>query len=427
MSTDKLSIGIAGAGIAGLTAGILLQEAGHTVQIFESRSKPGGRIQSLMVNGYLIEAGPEFVHGNSKETMRLLKKYQIPFEPANGKMYHAGDEGLTETHDVVAGWDKLLDKMKLLERDIPFAEFLIKNFPGNHFHELRKSAIRFAEGFDLADIQLAGTRGLAREWAVEESGQYRIHGGYGTLIRSMEKEFNSLGGKILFQHVMETVVWHSDEIRVNVCGDHSFIMDKLVISLPISMLNQSAPVREQLLFYPSLDIQQRAFVQIGFGTVIKIVMIWESVFWNILVPGAQFIFSDCFIPTWWTPYPQDLPLLTGWLGGPAAARLSNEPDEFFLEKALESLSSIFSVPVHELKNRLEEFRIFNWENEPWSRGAYSYPRVESEQAKTVCRKSVDGRIYFAGEAFYEGPCPGTVEAAVISGLDAARLLLTELK
>jgi hypothetical protein len=45
-------------------------------------------------------------------------------------------------------------------------------------------------------------------------------------------------------------------------------------------------------------------------------MIWDRAFWKNRIPDVQFIFSDCFIPTWWTQYPIDLPMLTGWLGGP---------------------------------------------------------------------------------------------------------------
>ena len=70
-----------------------------------------------------------------------------------------------------------------------------------------------------------------------------------------------------------------------------------------------------------------------------------------------------------------------------------------------------------------DFRIFKWGNEPWSRGAYSYSLAGSGKAKAICREPIQNRIYFAGEGYYEGPYPGTVEAAVISGLDTARQLL----
>jgi len=199
----------------------------------------------------------------------------------------------------------------------------------------------------------------------------------------------------------------------------------LIISLPLSLLNQITPRSESVVFHPSIDEKQKAFSQIGYGTVIKIVMIWHSPFWKTMVPDAQFIVSDNFIPTWWIQYPHNIPVLTGWLGGPRAEQLSDKPDSFFLEKAFESLSSLFSVSTEKIKHELKDVRIFNWKNNPWSRGAYSYSLVGSGPAKAICRKSIQNRIYFAGEAYYDGPFPGTVEAAVVSGLETARQLLSQ--
>ena len=66
MSTAKINIGIAGGGIAGLVAGLELQSAGHTVSIFEARSRTGGRIHSIELAGMVVETGPEFIHGHGK-------------------------------------------------------------------------------------------------------------------------------------------------------------------------------------------------------------------------------------------------------------------------------------------------------------------------------------------------------------------------
>ena len=89
MTENNLNIGIAGAGIAGLTAGLELQRAGNSVSIFEARSRTGGRIYSFDLAGTVVEAGPEFIHGYCKETIGLLRKYKIPYESVKGKMYAA--------------------------------------------------------------------------------------------------------------------------------------------------------------------------------------------------------------------------------------------------------------------------------------------------------------------------------------------------
>jgi monoamine oxidase len=426
MSKSKLNIGIAGAGISGLVAGIELLHAGHQVSIFESSNRTGGRIETIEVGGIRIETGPEFIHGHLKETMRLLKKYHIRFEPIHGKMYRVSDGKIVENFEMADGWDLLLNKMKSIDEDMSLNQFLEKYFPGNKFGELKKTAVRFAEGFDLADTKKASTKALIEEWEHEESGQFHIPSGYGALIHSSENEFTNLGGKIFLNHRVKRIDWESDLISISVNEHAKFHLDKLLVTLPLSLLKQTTPPDESIIFHPSIDEKQKAFRQIGFGTVVKIVMTWHTPFWEKIIPDAQFIITDEFIPTWWIRYPQNIPVLTGWLGGPRAEQYSDKQDSFFLEKALGILSSLFSVSIEKIKQELKDVRIFNWKNNPWSRGAYSYSQVGSGPAKAICRKSIQNRIYLAGEAYYDGPFPGTVESAVVSGLETAKQLLKEL-
>ncbi len=425
MPKFKFNIGIAGAGISGLVAGIELLRSGHQVSIFEASQRTGGRIETIDVGGIWIETGPEFIHGHLKETLRLLKKYHINFKPIHGKMYRVSDGKISENYELADGWDQLLSKMKSIKEDLPLNQFLEKYFPGNEFEELKKAAVRFAEGFDLADTKWASTKALIAEWEHEESGQYHIPSGYGALIHAAENEFINLGGKIFLNHRVDRVDWESEVINIWVNDHNVFHLDKLIVTIPISLLNRTAPPSESILFNPPIDEKQKAFGQIGFGTVIKIVMIWRSPFWEKIIPDAQFIISDEFIPTWWIQYPQNIPVLTGWLGGPRAEQYSDKPDSFFHEKALEILSSLFSVSMEKIKQELKDVRIFNWKNNPWSRGAYSYSLVGSGPAKAICRESIQNRIYFTGEAYYDGPFPGTVESAVVSGLETSKLLLKE--
>jgi monoamine oxidase len=419
--TKKTSehIGIIGAGIAGLVSGLELQRAGHDVSVFEARSCAGGRIRSLQWMGMIVETGPEFIHGRLKETLALLKKYNIRYEAIDGKMYDARNGALHETREMAKGWNLLIKKMKSLKKDLAFSEFLNEYFPGPQYKELRTSAIRYAEGFDLADPETASTRALVNEWEQEDLEQYRIPSGYGTLVSALEKDFLQQGGKIFFDQPIENVDWSGDMIQLYTKGA-AVPVEKLIVTLPLPLLNETAPVSECLSFFPELEEKKYACAKIGFGTVVKIVMIWNQAFWNAQAPDAQFIFSDHFIPTWWTQHPRNLPMLTGWLGGPAAERFAEEPESFFRERAIKSLSSIFSLSEEEIKNGLKGCKIFNWKKEPWSRGAYSYALVGSGDAQAICRLPVQNRIYFAGEAYYEGAYPGTVEAAIVNALATAK-------
>lgn len=50
---------IAGAGISGLALAWALRRQGVSVRIFESEARPGGKLRSDRIDGYLVEAGPQ--------------------------------------------------------------------------------------------------------------------------------------------------------------------------------------------------------------------------------------------------------------------------------------------------------------------------------------------------------------------------------
>ena len=69
-------------------------------------------------------------------------------------------------------------------------------------------------------------------------------------------------------------------------------------------------------FDPVINEYKRAALQIGWGSVTKILLQFKEAFWNEEEKNIGFLFSGEIIPTWWTQLPNKYPLLTGWLGGP---------------------------------------------------------------------------------------------------------------
>src|SRR5882757_622643 len=162
MADINFSVIVIGAGAAGLLAARELSAAGFSVLVLEAANAPGGRILTLEGNGFSgpVEAGAEFVHGDLPLTLQLLKEGGISYRPVRGKMMQV-QKGEWGRQNMFAGqWSALMQKMQALEeqgQDLPVADFLVREFPGEKYAGLRVSVQRFAEGYGLADVHTAST------------------------------------------------------------------------------------------------------------------------------------------------------------------------------------------------------------------------------------------------------------------------------
>ena len=115
-------------------------------------------------------------------------------------------------------------------------------------------------------------------------------------------------------------------------------------------------------------------------------------------------------------------MLTGWAGGPAAEAVLRLPPPRRLERALETLGSLFEIRAAKLERLLLGCHAHDWSADPYSRGAYSYVAVGGANAPRALARPVADTLYFAGEAT-EPDENGTVPGAITSGRRAARLAL----
>jgi monoamine oxidase len=99
-------------------------------------------------------------------------------------------------------------------------------------------------------------------------------------------------------------------------------------------------------------------------------------------------------------------------------------EDELIEMGLASLAGIFALSPNDLSRSLVATRAINWANDPFARGAYSYATPKTREAQSVLVSSDRGRVLFSGEAFYRGRDIGTVEAALVSGLETARTMLS---
>lgn len=415
----KQHVIVIGAGAAGLVAASKVS-AKFEVTIIETLKKTGGRIRTISPANAepVIEAGAEFVHGDTPVTKKLLEEAGLKPVKLTGKMLRKEGKEWSEETDMIEGWDELVEKMKGQRKDMTMSDFIDKHFSGEQYADLRRHIRAFVGGFDVAGLDEVSVQSLYREWS-NEGDQYRLPEGYGELVNYLEKACRDAGCRILTGETVRQIDWQKNEVTVYTSSGKKISATKVLITVPVSVLrNISGSCSINIT--PPVDEYINAAKQVGFGTVVKVLLVLKEKLWK---KGTGFIFSTETIPTWWTHYPAENNLITGWAGGPAAAQLSQHTDAELLEIALTSLANIFDMSASELRNIVASSYVFNWSKNDESMGAYSFSTPDSASARKILNEPIDDTIFFAGEALYDGPFGGTVEAALSSGISAASKLI----
>ncbi|KAH7026240.1 flavin-containing amine oxidoreductase [Microdochium trichocladiopsis] len=91
----KPHIGIIGAGLAGLRCADVLLQQGFHVTIIEGRNRLGGRVHQVrMPAGYLVDAGPNWIHGTSDNPiLDIAKQTATPVGTWDSNTYLFDDKG----------------------------------------------------------------------------------------------------------------------------------------------------------------------------------------------------------------------------------------------------------------------------------------------------------------------------------------------
>jgi monoamine oxidase len=413
---------VIGAGAAGLMAARELARAGKRVTILEARDRCGGRIYPLAAAefGCPAEAGAEFVHGEAPVTRSLLREAQLSLLPIEGVQWTVENGKVSHRESQDPHEAELHKALRELKDDLTVAEFMRRRFAGSKYDRLRHSIERMVEGYDAADPQRASTLALRDEWMDDgHSSQARIAGGYGALLEFLAAGCRNHGVAIHLGSVVSAIETSNGRPVVRCANGDAHEYDAAVITVPL-------PLLKEMVLPPAEHERAKAAAHIGFGNVIKILLRFETRWWldrRTELADLTFMFSDARIPVWWTQHPADLPVFTGWFGGPKTETMASLGERELIEAGFASLAEIFGFDPRQPMGNLVAARAINWAHDPLAQGAYSYATPETRAAQVVLSRIDGGTVFFSGEALYRGRDMGTVEAALSSGLETARSLL----
>ncbi|MGY8635926.1 NAD(P)/FAD-dependent oxidoreductase [Bradyrhizobium sp. 14AA] len=421
MSETSEHIVIVGAGAAGLVAARELARAGRTVTVLEARERCGGRIHPLPSQefGYPADGGAEFVHGEAPVTRALLREAGLSLREIAGEQWRFNGTGFSREERDDPHEAELQGVLRDLKDDLTVADFLRRHFAGPEYSAMRHSIERMVEGYDAADPERASTLALREEWMDGgHAPQARIIGGYGALIDFLAAECRRHGVAIRLGCAVSAVAEEGGAVVVRCAGGDVHACDRVILTVPLPLLREMA-------LPTSTRAKLAAADDIGFGNVIKILLRFSRPWWREQkedLVDMTLLLSDETIPVWWTRYPDQHPVLTGWFGGPRTQGFAKLDPQGLIDAGLESLATIFKRSREDIARDLVASAATNWGHDPFARGAYSWATPWTRAAQTMLARA-DGSVLFSGEALYRGPDMGTVEAALASGLETAGMIL----
>jgi monoamine oxidase len=441
---------VVGAGAAGLSAAVRVARAGFSVQIVEARDRIGGRMFTLrdQVCHAPVELGAEFIHGLPMEIWKPLERYNASVVEVTGEPWCSRSGRLSRCH-FFASVENILKKMNCRGQDESFLSFLNRRFSASAAdakrQEDRSRALAYVTGFNAADPNTVGVHWLVQSMQAEEKIEgdraFRPRNGYNDLLDIFRQELMETAVKVQTETVVESIAWEPDHAVVQAHqGRRSLRLaaKRILVTLPIGVLQALKQQPGAVRFIPGLPAGKlRALKKMRMGKVIRVTLRFRTPFWKTIraeknktktLSEMNFLFtSDDWFPTWWTSMPESTPFITGWAPDRSAERLSGQSQSFVVDRALHSLAAALKTRAGRLASLLDDAYCHDWQNDPFSRGAYSYGAVGSDGAQQDLARPLKNTVFFAGEATDITGHNGTVHGAVASGCRAASQILRSLR
>jgi monoamine oxidase len=355
-SVARKKIIIIGAGMAGLSAGYELTQAGHDVTIFEARAVPGGRVRTIrepFSDGLYAEGGAARIPDDHDLTLKYVKLFDVPLEP----MYPS-----------------------------------------------QLSALRF-NGSAKQEVPIDGfTDGLSQFFGSEFRGPTRfskVKGGNDNLPKAFAKR---LGDKIHYGSPAVKIEQDAVSARVTVLekgARQTMTADHVLCAVPFTVLrNVELPAS-----FSERKIQIIKTLQ--YANVSRVYLQAKKRSWEEKGLNGFAITNDgveIWQPTWNQPGPRGILMTYNRPGQAERVAAMKESDR--ISSTLAQLGQWFPG----LQDNFERGATKVWFEDEWARGAWAFVGARD----LVAASSAEGRIHFAGE--HLSPWASWMQGALDSGM-----------
>ncbi len=412
---------VVGAGAAGLYAAYLLHLQGVDVQLLEASSSIGGRVKSLSnFADFTVELGAEEVLGERSIWYDMVRASGAKFIDTNLTNHYYFNGSLKSETQAVENtfFNNMIELISSIKdytgNDITALAWGNNSGLSTNVIHLFEALIGNKNGTSNARLGMFGLREVEEKWT---AGNENISLKDKSFIEIFEERFTTVLGKVVLNTPINAIDYSGAKIILYDEAGNIYEADKVIVTLPISILkNQS------VLFTPALDANRlNAFQKIGMDRGLKVILKFDERFWP---ENTGSIYGNGLIPEFWAT-------AAGGRGtdNVLTAFVHGENAELLAALGTNMISTILSEIDNILGKGSDHYVdhfIQDWGDEQYIQGAFSYSKPGTENAREIIAENINNRIYFAGEATHTGGHAATVHGAMETGLRAVNEILNAI-
>ncbi len=429
--SSNVDVVVVGAGAAGLSATSELIRKGRSVLCIEAMDRIGGRcFTDHSIFGSACDIGAHWLHNYSgnqiaqygQKNNERFNIYEIKEDILvyDGQKKVSPDNLLETLSNIKSIKEKLLvskvnlnDNKKSHREDIPFINQIPNKLKENIWFETAHQALGAClAGVDFDEYTIFDER-LNYESIGENDGF--VEEGYGTLLVDFRKEV-----QVNLNTEVNEIKWNGKGVVLET-NQGTIKAKSCIVTVSTEILRLG-----KIKFIPSLPIEKyEAFDGITLGAYNHITLKLKKQFYDDFKIQPDTYFFSKIEKTNISPkgYFGSLRLHKSNLsyfdvGGKFAKDLEEEGQEASIDFVLNSLRATFGSKFDQY---LIKAHVTNWGKNKYTMGSYSSARPGKAHLRSVLKKPVGGRIFFAGEATSKNY--GTVHGADLSGKEAANDLI----
>ncbi|WP_281884216.1 NAD(P)/FAD-dependent oxidoreductase [Paenibacillus sp. YYML68] len=267
------TIGIIGAGLAGLVTAALLAKRGNRVVVLERSPILGGRSHVVSKNGFTMSYGAHAVLAPKEEPMRsIVRELELPMQYRkaslskfkllmNGKVISSplgfgaltspAITGLVNHIQCLRQFYQLVKQAPVFPETMSVGRWIRENVTNPEIAKVL-SAYAALSVYDGAIDTYSMNRFVELTARAYERNEPLSYMGYDTLLAELHKAITTHGGQVLLGKAVSELIVEAGQVKGVVCAEERYAFDAVVLNVPpkeLSKLLHEPALAEELGSY----------------------------------------------------------------------------------------------------------------------------------------------------------------------------------